>query len=55
MLRDILKNRYVSRLVGAVGAGATTYMTTGDKHASVLTAVTFLIYGAVHQSAQGKE
>ena len=51
-MRDFFKNPLVARVVGALGAGATAWFTTGNLKAAGATALTFLVYGVSHTAAQ---
>jgi hypothetical protein len=50
-IRDVLANPYVSRPLGAIGAGAAEYLMSHDWRKALVTAVTFAAYGAGHSAA----
>lgn len=53
-MKDFMANPYVSRIVGAVGAGLTAYaIPPHDLHGAMIAAVTFLGYGVVHTTTTG--
>ncbi len=51
-MKNLLSNPYFARLLGALGATATTYATNGQNlKSAALTGVTFLGYSVVHSTA----
>jgi hypothetical protein len=51
-MRQFLRNPIVTRVLGAVAAGAVTYFTTGDLKGAMATAATFAIYGSMHKGTE---
>jgi len=50
-MKELLANRFVSRFIGSLGAGAASYVANPDWKAALITAATFFAYGAAHAQA----
>lgn len=50
-MKDLLAHPLVSRTLGALGAGVTTYAVSHDWKSALATAVTFVVYGAAHSTS----
>lgn len=53
-MKALFKKPVVQRLIGAIGAGIATFVSSHDWRVAVTTAVTFLVYGTAHLTVAGR-